>query len=237
MPPASVLASVYEGPLHLNLARMQLRQTACNTVRSAEWSTVSAGLMEMGFESQVKAVVEGMPSAGPELSAGGRQTFLFTATWPQRLRPLATAGWLFRPTPIRISIATGDGGSGGPATVAGVGADQIAANASVRQAVEVIEEASKLPRLLKMLAPWCAAKKGALVPKALVFANTKLNVSKLCMSLQQAGAAADCLHGERDQRVRGKVLAAFAAGRVNLLVATDVLARGIDVADIAVVIN
>ena len=86
----------------------------------------------------------------------------------------------------------------------------------------MLDESAKLGRLLKMLAPWCVEGRGPTLPKALVFANTKAGVARLCGKLQQAGAAADCLHGERDQRVRGSVLAAFAAGRLNLLVATDV---------------
>ena len=46
------------------------------------------------------------------------------------------------------------------------------------------------------------ASQGATRPKALVFANNEADVVELCTQLQQAGAAADCLHGERDKQVR-----------------------------------
>ena len=95
-------------------------------------------LMEMGFESQVQAVVETMPASGPELSSGGRQTLLFTATWPDRLRPLATARWLLRNDPIRVAVATND--STQPGGVAGVSGDQIAANANVKQVLAAVGE-------------------------------------------------------------------------------------------------
>ena len=99
----------------------------------------------------------------------------------------------------------------GFACPAGLPGDLLAANANVKQAVEVLPEEAKLPRLLKMLGPWCLAGRGAALPKALVFANTKAAVARLCGQLQQAGAAADCLHGERDQRVRSESPAGFAA--------------------------
>src|SRR3954449_7826512 len=71
----------------------------------------------------------------------------------------------------------------------------------------------------------------------LVFVRTKRGADRLVKRLGREGVEAVAMHGDKSQRQREKALAAFAAGRVDTLVATDVAARGIDVDGISHVIN
>jgi len=73
--------------------------------------------------------------------------------------------------------------------------------------------------------------------KVLLFEETKHRVSRLCMKLSKAGIRADQIHGNKSQNARQNALKAFKQGRVQVLVATDVASRGIDVSDISHVIN
>ncbi|WP_077369091.1 DEAD/DEAH box helicase [Anaerosalibacter sp. Marseille-P3206] len=72
---------------------------------------------------------------------------------------------------------------------------------------------------------------------SLVFCNTKKKVDELVMQLQGRGYFADGLHGDLKQTQRDKVMATFRSGNIDILVATDVAARGIDVDDVDVVFN
>ncbi|HEY8999176.1 MAG TPA: DEAD/DEAH box helicase [Candidatus Saccharimonadales bacterium] len=75
------------------------------------------------------------------------------------------------------------------------------------------------------------------VSKALIFDETQRNVEKLAQELLERGFRTDALHGGKSQSQRTSALKRFKNGDVNVLVATDVAARGIDVADITHVIN
>jgi len=72
---------------------------------------------------------------------------------------------------------------------------------------------------------------------SLVFCNTKRKVDEVCSQLQARGYLAEALHGDMDQKDRERVMSRFRTGSSDLLVATDVAARGIDVEDIGVVFN
>ena len=73
--------------------------------------------------------------------------------------------------------------------------------------------------------------------KVLVFEETKHQVKKLCIQLNKAGFDSDDIHGNKSQNARQTALNAFKQGRIKVLVATDVAARGIDVSDVTHVIN
>ncbi|SCA57135.1 ATP-dependent RNA helicase RhlE [Candidatus Terasakiella magnetica] len=73
--------------------------------------------------------------------------------------------------------------------------------------------------------------------KVLIFTRTKAMADRLCDNLKERGHKTDTIHGDRQQSARQRVLRAFRNGNIELLVATDVAARGIDVADISHVIN
>jgi len=73
--------------------------------------------------------------------------------------------------------------------------------------------------------------------RVIVFANTKNNTDRITGLLEMKGISARCIHGGLQQRVREKVLSAFRAGELRVLVATDVAARGLDIDDVDAVIN
>ena len=73
--------------------------------------------------------------------------------------------------------------------------------------------------------------------RVMVFCNTKDMTDRLCSRLKQAGYSAECLHGDIRQSVRDKVMNGFKKGSFEILVATDVAARGIDVDDVEAVMN
>ncbi len=73
--------------------------------------------------------------------------------------------------------------------------------------------------------------------KVLLFEETKHRVSRLCQKLNKAGIQADQIHGNKSQNARQNALKAFKQGNIQVLVATDVAARGLDVSDVSHVIN
>ena len=73
--------------------------------------------------------------------------------------------------------------------------------------------------------------------RVMVFVNTKSMADRLCKRLQKEGYSCDCLHGDIKQALRNQVMQAFRNAKFNILVATDVAARGIDVDDVEAVIN
>ena len=73
--------------------------------------------------------------------------------------------------------------------------------------------------------------------RVMIFCNTKGMTARLCERLQKAGYSAECLHGDVRQSQRDKVMAGFRKGEFEILVATDVAARGIDVDDVEAVFN
>jgi superfamily II DNA/RNA helicase len=75
------------------------------------------------------------------------------------------------------------------------------------------------------------------IERALIFTRTKHGADKVVRGLIKAGIAAEAIHGNKSQGARQKALAAFRAGRIRVLVATDIAARGIDVDGVSHVIN
>ncbi|KQT13687.1 DEAD/DEAH box helicase [Ramlibacter sp. Leaf400] len=75
------------------------------------------------------------------------------------------------------------------------------------------------------------------ISQAFVFVNSKLGCARLARSLEREGMKAVAMHGDKSQDERLKALAAFKAGEVDLLVATDVAARGLDIKDVPAVFN
>ena len=73
--------------------------------------------------------------------------------------------------------------------------------------------------------------------RIMIFCNTKDMTARLCERLKKAGYSAECLHGDVRQSQRDKVMAAYRKGEFEILVATDVAARGIDVDDVEAVFN
>jgi len=143
-----------------------------------------------------------------------RQTLLWSATWPrdgqvQRL----TAEFLN--DPIRVNI----------------GSNELAANADVLQVVQVMyTDDDKEQSLFAILRQHSNT-------KILVFTNTKRLAGDLCYHLKSSGYSAAAIHGDKKQPDRERVLQQFRSGQVQIMVATDVASRGLDIKDVGVVVN
>ena len=139
-----------------------------------------------------------------------RQTMLFSATLP---RPIVTLSRNLLKDPVRIDVERR------PAPATGIS-----------QAIMPVPELLKADLLKEML------RRGE-VENALVFTRTKHRANRLFQKLERAGIACDRIHGNRSQPQREAALAGFKHGRIKVLVATDIAARGIDVASLPHVIN
>jgi ATP-dependent RNA helicase RhlE len=139
-----------------------------------------------------------------------RQTMLFSATLP---RPIVTLSKDLLRDPVRIDVERR------PAPATGI-----------NQAILPVPELLKADLLKAML------KRGE-VENALVFTRTKHRANRLFQKLERAGIACDRIHGNRSQPQREAALTGFKHGRIKVLVATDIAARGIDVAALPHVIN
>jgi ATP-dependent RNA helicase DeaD len=104
------------------------------------------------------------------------------------------------------------------------------ANADIDHVLHVVENRQKVDAIVNLL---LADPDG----QTLVFAHTRSRVGEIAEELLQAGFAVSALSGEMDQKARTRALSAFKRGDLRVLVATDVAARGIDVQDIARVIQ
>jgi ATP-dependent RNA helicase RhlE len=144
------------------------------------------------------------------LGPARRQTLLLSATLPPAI--VALARDLLR-DPARIDVER-------PAAPA----------AGVRHSAYPVAREGKVPLLLDLL-------RRPEVHNVLAFTRTKHRADRLAHALVRGGVAADRIHGNRTQAQRTRALAAFKAGRVRVLVATDIAARGIDVTGLSHVVN
>ncbi|HET7035892.1 MAG TPA: DEAD/DEAH box helicase [Thermomicrobiaceae bacterium] len=145
-----------------------------------------------------------------ERSPSERQTALFSATMPA---PIANLAKKYLRNPVRISIS--------PERVTVPETEQVYYEVQPRVKVEA------LTRILDLEQP----------SSAIIFCRTKREVDELTQRLQSLGYPSEALHGDLSQMQRDRVMARFRAGQDDILVATDVAARGIDVENISHVIN
>lgn len=145
-----------------------------------------------------------------ELLPRRRQNLLYSATFPDGVRALARA-LLHNPVEITIGLRN---------TTA----------KSVRQAVYEVDKGRK-PALLTHLIHeygW---------EQVLVFCRTKEGADRLAAGLERDGVQSAALHGDKSQGARSRILAEFKAGALRVLVATDLAARGLDIAELPCVVN
>jgi ATP-dependent RNA helicase RhlE len=124
-----------------------------------------------------------------------------------------------------ISVWEGEGGSGSIATTVSA-----SVAARIDQKVLFVDQADKASLLLDIL-------RRDQVRRALVFTRTKHRADRLMRHLSGNGVSADVIHSNKSQNGRQRSLAAFDVGHIRVLVATDIVARGIDVEGISHVIN
>ncbi|MCM1034868.1 MAG: DEAD/DEAH box helicase [Paludibacter sp.] len=138
-----------------------------------------------------------------------RQTILFSATMPKQLRALAKT-FMNNPTEVNIAISRPP--------------------ESIRQRACVCYETQKLKIVENILA-------GKQLKKVILFVGKKQKVKELYQHLRHKKIEARQMHSDLDQKERDEVMLDFRNGKVDILVATDIVSRGIDVDDIPLVIN
>ncbi len=139
-----------------------------------------------------------------------RQTLMFSATFSTEIKKLSEE---FLNSPKLIEVARSN-----------------ATAANVTQKVYLVEQADKHVLLTQLL-------RGSDATQALVFTKTKLTASHLAKQLQREGVAAGAIHGDKSQLERIQALDEFKQGKVAVLIATDVAARGLDIDQLPMVIN
>jgi ATP-dependent RNA helicase DeaD len=162
-------------------------------------------MLDMGFADDLDELLGG--------SAGNRQTVLFSATVPARIKGLAGR---HLSNPVRISI--------GDAAPSESGAPLVSQRVYV---VHRAHKAAALGRILDVESP----------EAALVFCRTRVEVDQLTETMNGRGYRAEALHGGLNQQERDKVMGRLRGGIADLLVATDVAARGLDVDHLTHVVN
>jgi ATP-dependent RNA helicase RhlE len=100
----------------------------------------------------------------------------------------------------------------------------------IDQRVHFVDAQSKRALLLHLL-------RDETMTRVIVFTRTKHGANKVAQTLENAGHRADAIHGNKSQNARQRALEGFRAGRLRILVATDIAARGIDIDDVSHVIN
>jgi len=140
----------------------------------------------------------------------GRQTLLFSATFSNDIRKLART-YMKHPVELAVSQknATAD---------------------TVTQIAYPAQGDEKRAAVLHLV-------KSRKLNQVIVFSNTKIGTARLARQLEKDGIRAESIHGDKSQSERIKALEAFKAGELEVLVATDVAARGLDVAGVPCVIN
>jgi ATP-dependent RNA helicase DeaD len=144
------------------------------------------------------------------LTPSSRQTALFSATMPPPIRKLADR-YMYDPIIIQVEAET--------LTIDTVAQFQLP--------VETRAKADKLVEVLRAESP----------EQAIVFVRTKIRADQLFRTLKDRGMNVRALHGDMSQGSRDGVMLAFKGGRVPILVATDVAARGLDISTVTHVIN
>ena len=138
-----------------------------------------------------------------------RQTIMFSATMPEKIQQLAKK---ILDDPVEVKIAVSK-----PAE-------------KIIQAAYICHEPQKLGIILSLF-------NETKPERVIIFASKKVKVKELANALRQKGLNADAMHSDLEQSQRDDVMYRFKAGKIDILVATDILSRGIDVDDIRLVVN
>lgn len=178
-------------------------------------------MLDMGFEEDVKYIISNcMPKED------GRQTAMFSATWPAAIQEIALN---YMVDPVRLYVGfEGIVGSNGENSVD----DSLSANKRVTQTIEVIEDRPRENRLREILRQHTKKKQ-----RILIFALYKKEAERMEYSLKRDGFNVCSIHGNKHQAARTQALSDFKDGTCQLMVATDVAARGLDIPDVELVIN
>ena len=170
-------------------------------------------MLDLGFIHDLKKIVRFLPQQ--------RQSLFFSATMPKAIRELADK---FLTDPSQVAVTP------------------VASTVErVEQFVTFVNQAEKPALLTMMLRVGFGAaapgKKGGSMERVLIFSRTKHGADRIVKQLAQTGIPANAIHGNKSQPQRERALAEFKDGKVKILIATDIAARGIDVSGVSHVVN
>ncbi len=158
-------------------------------------------MLDLGFSDDISSIIKSTPR--------GRQTVLFSATYPDKVKEFALSS-LNEPFHIKV--------------------EQELDTSTIQQNFYWVEDDCRDEAIVEILAQQ--------KPKStIVFCNKKETVRAIDKWLRKSGVQSLALHGDLDQRRRNEVLVQFSNGSARVLVATDVAARGLDIEELSVVIN
>jgi len=158
-------------------------------------------MLDMGFYDDIMTIIKLMPKK--------RQTLLFSATMPPRMRTLAKS---ILNNPLQIDIATSKPVDG------------------AIQGVYMLEEQEKLNKIVELFSKDD-------VSGAIIFASSKIRVKEINTALKKLKLTVGAIHSDLEQKEREQVMRDFKNKKLQILVATDIISRGIDVVDLDLIIN
>ncbi|RYF37379.1 MAG: DEAD/DEAH box helicase, partial [Comamonadaceae bacterium] len=173
-------------------------------------------LLDLGFSEELARILALLPA--------GRQSLFFSATFPPAV---AALGSVMLRDPAHIDVAANPRAGSEPA-----GSDMSTDTPAITQRA-ILVDAPRRTQLLRHL----IEQSGGGWDRVLVFVATRHAANIVSAKLRKAGLQAEPFHGDLSQGKRTQVLADLKAFRVHVVVATDVAARGIDIAQLPVVVN
>lgn len=166
-------------------------------------------MLDMGFEPQVRQIES---QIRPD-----RQTLMWSATWPPTIRRLAND--FLGKEYLNLTV----------------GADELTVNPDIEQHVHVVNQYDKFKVLSSILHQIKAENEGS--RKTLIFVQTKREADQLAWRMKEIGYSAEAIHGDRTQMQREQIIRDFRDDHIDMVIATDVASRGLDVNNIKYVIN
>ena len=158
-------------------------------------------MLDMGFYDDIMKISKHLPTK--------RQTLLFSATMPPKIRTLAK-NILNNPAEINIAISK--------------------PNEAIKQMAYVCYEAQKIGLIEHIFST-------PVESKIIIFSSSKIKVKELAHRLKRMKYNVRAMHSDLEQSERDEVMLDFKNGKISILVATDIVSRGIDITDIGLVIN